>query len=256
MKRALVLVVFLLAVPLPATAAQRGTPVQGGGSFTEAPLLEPGRYSDTIRLTEELFYGVELAEGQGLRVTSRLLGAKNGPLDRGVLGQLQVYNPLRERWPPHEFAYFDGVADSKKWSIVTPEVGSEGGELTSFEELFAQPGTYYFSLRLFRAVGPDRQSPLRRREFKSRLEVRTTGVASDPSPPPTAEASPTPTETSPEVTESEDPGGGAAGPNEPTSDDTPYVRVYLMTFLVGLVLGFGIVVGRGLVGRSASTRRA
>jgi hypothetical protein len=251
MKRALVLVGFLLAVPLPATAAQRGTPVQGGGSFTEAPLLEPGSYSDTIRLTEELFYGVELAEGQGLRVTSRLLGAKNGPLDRLVLGQLQIYNPLRDRWPPHEFVYFDGVADSKKWSIVTPEVGSEGGELTSFEEHFAQPGTYYFSLRLFRNVGPDRESPLRRREFKTRFNVRVTGAAVESSP------SPTPTEEpSPEATESEDPGGGAVGPNEPTSDDTPYVRVYLMTFLTGLVLGFGIVVGRGLVGRSASTRRA
>lgn len=251
MKRALVLAAFLFAVPLPATAAQRGAPVQGGGSFTDAPLLEPGRYSDTVRLREELFYGVELAEGQSLRITAQLFGDRDGPIDRLCLGQLQIYNPLRDRWPSHEFVYFDGVANSDKWSIKTPAVGSEGREFSFDDEFFAQPGTFYFSLRFFRNVGPDRDSPIRRREFKSRYRVEVIGTALEPSP------TSTPTEEpSPEPTESEDPGGTAAGPNEPTSDDTPYVRVYLMTFLIGLLLGFGVVVARALAGRSTSTRRA
>jgi hypothetical protein len=254
MRRAFVLVAILLAIPLPATGAQQGSPVQGGGSFTEAPLLDEGNYSDTIRLTEELFYAVELSEGQGMKVTAQMKGERNGPSDPALLGQLQVYNTLRDRWPPNELESFDGVSNSAKWSIVTPEVGGDGDGSSSDEEFFAAPGTYYFSLRFYRSVGLDRDSPVRRREFKTRLKVKITGVAVEPSPTPTEEASPT-EEQSPQETESEDP-GSAAGPNEPTSSDTPYVRVYLMTFLIGLLLGFGIVVGRALAGRSASTRRA
>jgi hypothetical protein len=253
--RALVFAVVLLVLPLPATAAQRGSPVQGGGSFTDAPLLDEGNYSDTIRLTEELFYAVELSEGQGMKVTAQLLGERAGPEDPALLGQLQVYSTLRDRWPPNELEAFDGVSNSARWSIVTPEVGGDGDGSSSDAEFFAQPGTYYFSLRFYRSVGRDRDSPVRKREFKTRLEVKTTGVALDPSPSPTAEASPTPTEPSPEVTESENP-GAAAEPSDPASSDTPYVRVYLMTFLIGLVLGFAIVVGRAFAGRSASTRRA
>jgi hypothetical protein len=256
MRRTIVFVALLLAVPLPATAAQRGSPVQGGGSFTEAPLLDEGNFSDTIRLTEELFYAVELSEGQGMKVTAQLLGERNGPQDPALLGQLQVYSTLRDRWPPNELEGFDAVSNSPKWSIVTPEVGGDGDGSSSDAEFFAQPGTYYFSLRLYRSVGLDRDSPVRRREIKSRLKVKIMGVALDPSPTPTEEVSPTTEdEPSPEETESEDP-GSAAGPNEPISSDTPYVRVYLMTFLIGLLLGFGIVVGRAFVGRSASTRRA
>ena len=254
MRRALVFVAVLLAIPLPATGAQQGSPVQGGGSFTEAPLLDEGNYSDTIRLTEELFYAVDLSEGQGMKITAQLLGERNGPQDPALLGQLQVYSTLRDRWPPNELESFDGVSKSPKWSIVTPEVGGDGDGSTSDAEFFAQPGTYYFSLRLYRSVGLDRDSPVRRREIKTRLKVKITGIALDPSP--TTSPSPTPTEApSPEETESEDP-GSAAGPNEPASSDTPYVRVYLMTFLIGLLLGFGIVVGRAFAGRSASTRRA
>jgi len=253
MKRpAFVVSVLLLALPLPATAAQRGVPVQGGGSFTDAPLLEQGSYSDTIRLTEELFYGVELAEGQSLKVTAQMLGDRNGPQDRALTGQLQIYSSLRDRWPPNELGGgFDGVSNSDKWSIETPAVGSESQEFNSDDEFFAQPGIYYFSLKLFRLVGPDRESPALKREFKTRYKVEVIGTALESSP------TPTPTEEpSPEATESEDPGGSAGGPTDPTSDDTPYVRVYLMTFLIGLLLGFAIVVGRAFAGRSASTRRA
>ena len=254
MRRAFVLVTILLAIALPATGAQRGSPVQGGGSFTEAPFLDEGNYSDTIRLTEELFYAVELSEGQGMRVTAQLMGERNGPTDPALLGQLQLYSTLRDRWPPNELESFDGVSNSAKWSIVTPEVGSDGDGSSSDAEFFAAPGTYYFSLRFYRSVGQDRDSPVRRREFKTHFKVKITGVAVEPSPTPTEEASPT-EEPSPEETEREDP-GSATGPNEPTSSDTPYVRVYLMTFLIGLMLGFGIVVGRAFAGRSASTRRA
>jgi hypothetical protein len=251
MKRALmmgVMVSLLVATPAPA-AQQRGTPVEGGGSFTDAPLLTPGPYSDTIRLTEELFYAVELAEGQALKVTAQLLGERGGPSDPGVLGQLQVYNSLRDRWSNNELESFDGVNNSDKWSIETPEIGSEGREFSQDAEVFAEPGTYYFSLRFYRNVGPTRESPIRKREFKTRLKVRVKGTALEPSPTPTLEPSPEPTP-------SEDPGGSATGPTDDASSDTPYVRVYLMTFLIGLLVGFAVVVARGFAGRSAASRRA
>jgi Ca-activated chloride channel homolog len=250
MKRVMVAgMIFSILVVPPALSAQWGTPVKGGGSFTDAPLLTPGRYSDTIRLTEELFYAVDLAEGQALEVTAQLLGQRGGPSDPGVLGQLQVYNSLRDRWSHNELESFDGVSNSDKWSIETPEIGGEGREFSQDEEVFAEPGTYLFSLRFYRNVGPTRDSSIRRREFKTRLRVRVTGVAVEPSPTPTVEPS---LEPSP----SEDPGGGATGPTDATSSDTPYVRVYLMTFLIGLLIGFAVVAARGLAGRSTTSRRA
>jgi Ca-activated chloride channel homolog len=252
MKRALVLALFLLALPLPATAAQRGAPVQGGGSFTEAPLLEQGNYSDTIRLTEELFYRAELAGGQSLKVTAQILGQTDAR-DPWMAGQLQVYSSLRDQWAHTELESFQGESDSRRWSIKTPKVGSKGREYSFDEEFFSQPGTYYYSLKLFRLVGHDRNSPVRRREFKTRYKVEVIGTALEPSPTPT----PTPTEEpSPEPTESEDPGGSATGPTDDASSETPYVRVYLMTFLIGLLVGFAVVVARGLAGRSAASRRA
>ncbi|MGH2697740.1 MAG: hypothetical protein ACRDJL_00895, partial [Actinomycetota bacterium] len=87
---------LMLFVPVPTATAQRWAPVEGGGSFTEAPLLEEGAYSDTIRLTEELFYAVELAQGQGLKVTAQILGQKAGPQDPALTGQLQIYSSLRD----------------------------------------------------------------------------------------------------------------------------------------------------------------
>ena len=44
--------------------AQEGTPIVGGGSFNTAPLLEPGRYADTVAAGETVYWKVELAKGQ------------------------------------------------------------------------------------------------------------------------------------------------------------------------------------------------
>ncbi|MGH2749660.1 MAG: hypothetical protein ACRDK3_02110 [Actinomycetota bacterium] len=250
MRRAAVLLcsLLLVAVAAPPAAAQRATPVEGGGSFTDAPVLAEGSYSDTIRMTEELLYGVELAEGQALEVTAQMLGRSNAGSDAWAIAQLQVYSSLRDRWSLNELEGFDGESDSKKWNIKTPAVGSEGREFSEDEEFFAAPGVYYFSLKFFRNVGLERNSPILKREFKTRYEVKVTGTAVEPAPTPT----PTPTSTpEPSPTETEDP-GAAAAPVDPASSDTPYVRVYLMTFLIGLLAGFGVVSVRGLAGRRSS----
>jgi Ca-activated chloride channel family protein len=59
-----------LGFALPAAQAQdAGAPVVGGGSFNSAPLLEPGRYHDTILPGEYLYYGFRMAAGQRLHIT-------------------------------------------------------------------------------------------------------------------------------------------------------------------------------------------
>ncbi|MGH2779267.1 MAG: hypothetical protein ACRDJB_11555 [Actinomycetota bacterium] len=222
----------------PAAAAQQGSPVKGGGSFTEAPAVEPGGYSDSIRMSEELFYAVELAEGQALKVSAKLLGQSNVGFDSFAIAQLQVYNSLRDRWLTNAIEGFDGAADSAKWSLKTAEVGNE---VSPDAEFFAQPGTYYFSLRFTRTVGTERSSPIFKREFKSRLQVKVIGQSVAPSP--TATPPPPPEETV-------DP-PAAAPPSDTTGSegDTPYLRVYLMTFLIGLLVGFAIVAIRAFTGR-------
>jgi hypothetical protein len=59
-----------LALAVPARAQDSDAkPVVGGGSFNVAPILEPGKYRDTILPEEYLYYGFRLAAGQRLRVT-------------------------------------------------------------------------------------------------------------------------------------------------------------------------------------------
>ena len=202
-------------------------------------MVEPGGYSDSIRMSEELFYAVELAEGQALKASAKLLGQSNVGFDSFGIAQLQVYNSLRDRWTTNAIEGFDGAGDSAKWSLKTAEVGDE---VSPDAEFFAQPGTYYFSLRFTRTVGTERSSPIFKREFKSRLQVKVIGQPVAPSPTPTQSVEPTPEETNPDAAA---PPSDAAG----SEGDTPYLRVYLMTFLIGLLVGFAIVAIKGFTGR-------
>lgn len=82
----------------PAVAA----PVEGGGSFDDAPLLREGRYDDTILPQETLFYAVAVGEGQRLHVDAEVdlsPGSKGERGDADALGgfRLTFYTPLRER---------------------------------------------------------------------------------------------------------------------------------------------------------------
>ncbi|MDQ4057940.1 MAG: hypothetical protein M3124_02325, partial [Actinomycetota bacterium] len=109
MRGAVLLLVSLSGLLVASLAtAQKGAPVKGGGSFTEAPVIHAGSYSDSIRMSEELFYALELAEGQALKVSAKLLGQTNVGFDSFGIGQLQVYNSLRDRWPTNAIEGFDG----------------------------------------------------------------------------------------------------------------------------------------------------
>lgn len=85
-----------------ASAPALAAPVDGGGSFDDAPLLRAGTFSDTILPQETLFYSVALGEGQRLQVDADVdlsVGSKGERGEADALGGfgLTFYSPLRER---------------------------------------------------------------------------------------------------------------------------------------------------------------
>ncbi|HET8953015.1 MAG TPA: hypothetical protein VFN44_21000, partial [Solirubrobacteraceae bacterium] len=80
-----------------AQSAEQGQAVVGGGSFANAPLLEPGAYRDTILPGERLYYGVKLAAGQRLRFRAKL-DVEPGEVDTDTAAGLAIglQTPLRE----------------------------------------------------------------------------------------------------------------------------------------------------------------
>ena len=100
MRRALALAAVLLLAAPAAAGAQASAPrepVVGGGSFADAPLLEPGRYRDTMLPGERLYYGVRLEPGQRLRVRAKLDVAP-GEIDTDTAAGFSIglQTPLRE----------------------------------------------------------------------------------------------------------------------------------------------------------------
>ena len=58
--RVVLVMALVLALAAPASAQ---SPIAGGGSFNSAPVLAPGKYKDTLRGGEQLFYAVTLKPG-------------------------------------------------------------------------------------------------------------------------------------------------------------------------------------------------
>ena len=90
MRRVLLLAFAVFGALASPAAAQ--SPIAGGGSFNDAPVLAPGRYADTLRGGEQLFYGVALKPGQKLTAGATVAGKT----DASYLMRLQIYNPLRD----------------------------------------------------------------------------------------------------------------------------------------------------------------
>jgi hypothetical protein len=91
MRRLLIVLVLVLAVAAPTASAQ--SPIAGGGSFNDAPVLAPGRYKDTLRGGEQLFYAVSLKPGQ--KLTAGL--TVSGRTDTSYFMKLGLYSLLREK---------------------------------------------------------------------------------------------------------------------------------------------------------------
>jgi hypothetical protein len=192
-----------LALAAPAVAQDSYTPIVGSGSFNAAPILQPGRYRDTVLPEEYLYYAVELKPGQSLHVTA------NSELDRDAWSDLNVAfvkvnvaAPDRKEIDPDGEQSFTS-ADDDPADFTTPAATTVAGE-DETEIAWTGPGVYFISF--YPAYVGGGEPP--KAEIPFHFEIALEGAAqTEPSatpistPTPKATATPTP---------APDPGGGTS----------------------------------------------
>jgi Ca-activated chloride channel family protein len=216
------LLVLALAAPAGAQA-----PIAGGGSFNDAPVLGPGRYEDTLRGGEQLFYAVEVKAGQQLRAGATVTGRT----DTSYIMKLALYSPLREKdnFEGEQSEPFGQADRSVSLRVEGQPVGEAGGGVA--EQVYSEPGTFYISL----AADEAGANPVAE-QFETRLDLQVTG---EPIPDPTPTATPEPAETAaPDDTAGLGSSGGDGGSAE-----------------LGIAIVFGLALG-GLVGFGVRRLRA
>lgn len=136
-----------------ATRGRLGPPAGeafGSPSFTGAPILEPGTWSDSVLVSETLYYGVELDWGQQLtcevefgrsRAVNRALGTRN------PTAKVSVHGPLHDEFfdssqIEHNSDLFNASRPLRVWTAAPPvryqnRTGDPGVWSASL------PGTYY-----------------------------------------------------------------------------------------------------------------
>lgn len=215
MRLAVLSLAMTLAVPALAQA-QQARPVAGGGSFNTAPLLESGRYADTVAAGETVYWKVAMRKGQVLRVRATvdtseietdfsandyLPGLDNLDYD------LDLWSPLREPlsdefdWRPAS-TDLEGAEDAgaKTGEAVTPRaLGFEQILASDFNlNKFPAPGEWFISLSAADTNSSPAEIPA---ELPIELEVTIEGTAEPssagfaarlpgPTPEPTAAAEP------------------------------------------------------------------
>jgi Ca-activated chloride channel family protein len=230
--------VLLLAVALallPAVAQAQGTdrkPAVGGGSYNDAPLLEPGSYRDTIQPGERVFYAFDVKAGQRLHVRAVLPG-DGGLIPGADVFALGIETPLREvaLAAAAEDLTGNGTFVTKtdtpiEYRTAPAPTFAASDDPVRFDE-YRGPGTYFVSLDL-QTSNPE-PLPI---EHEVELDVSVEGT---PQPEPTPERTPAPATPTPAASQ-ERGGEWAAG----------LVIAGLAGLLVGVVLA---VVGRLARGR-------
>jgi Ca-activated chloride channel family protein len=200
MRLAALTLLLVLAAAAPAFAQDRGAPVVGGGSFNSAPVLEPGRYHDTILPGEYLYYGFRLAAGQTLRVTATHPDIDNDAVRRmGVIflsGNIHTPTRAFSANATHEGdkeTMGFGTGDADPLVVSSDPVSPEEDESDSGP--WAGAGVYYLALH---AVYREADTPPRA-EIPFAFVAEVQGAAqpnatpsSTPTPAPTAAATATP----------------------------------------------------------------
>ena len=211
-----------LALASPAVAgaqAPQGEPVVGGGSFANAPLIEPGRYRDTMLPGERLFYGVRLEPGQRLRVAAQL-DVEAGSVDTDTAAGFAVglQTPLREVITETDSGTSTvGSADDRIDVTFPPALAASGARDRT--GAYFGPGVWYLSLYL---------SSLQRDPAKVELPVEfELEVIGDPQPDASPEPTPAKATPTPEPKADEDGGTSAAA----------VAGIGLAGLLIGLVGG-------------------
>jgi hypothetical protein len=191
------LVAWAFALPAAAAAQGGGTPVVGGGSFNTAPLLAPGRYTDTVAAGETAYWKVRIAKGQVLQVkatvdTSQIqTNPTADDFDAGLADlqyRLDIFSPLRERLSD-EGGYDTASAGLEGSSDAGAKAGTAiGPRALGFEQLLASdydkdafpaPGEWYVSLSAADSDVAPTDIPA---ELPVDLDVQVVGAAQPSSP--------------------------------------------------------------------------
>ncbi|MFI6871117.1 VWA domain-containing protein [Nocardia sp. NPDC050406] len=154
------------------------TPVTGGGSFNAATTLDSsGRYTDTLRPGEYVFYRVRLEWGQGLAY--RVHYAANGV--RGTDGVSNVstslYSPLAEEITQDNHVYLgeDGVLPTHDPAIATVPIRYNNREANDSEvRKQSVAGWYYIAVKLGSTAAEGANAPV-----PMRLDLTVTGTPED-----------------------------------------------------------------------------
>ena len=193
-----------------------GTAVTGGSSISSAAVLESGQFTDTISPGEELYYAVELAEGQAVGASASVVG------EIDFLGTLT----LTLTSPDDRFLADDAaVAGGEGLQSIAVRSETIGPAATNPD--MQAGGTYYLKLALEEGVETE--------EFPIELVIDVTGEAVEKTP--TADPSPT----------DDDPGQAAPPEDTSSSSNTAMLAVGGIAFgLLGAALG--ALAGRKVTG--------
>jgi len=186
--------VAALALPAGATAQQQapeftGEPIVGGGSFNDAPRLEPGTYTDTVVSGETNFYRVALQRGQRLAASatvdaSTLQRDFSAPdYDEGLDNQsyrLDLWSPIREPLVDENSEAgleLEGDANVGIYSgAARARIALGYGEVLASDfnvDKFEGPGDYYVEIAALPSEIYDR--PKTRAELPVQFEISVTG---------------------------------------------------------------------------------
>ena len=215
-----VVLAMVLALALAAPAAAQ-SPISGAGSFNDAPVLAPGKYKDTLRGGEQLFYAVALKPGQQLTAGATVSGRTNS----SYFMRMSIYSPLREK-DVFKGTQTDSYASSDKSVSLRVEgqrVGEKGGG--NSDTVYSEPGTFYVSV-----AADDQGRNLEADQFDTLIDLQVTGTVI-PTPAPTATAKPAATV---ESGQTAGVGGGSGGGSGELG-----MTIVLALALGGLV-GFGV----------------
>ena len=164
MRRLALVILLVVAVTAPSASAQ--SPIAGGGSFNDAPVLAPGRYKDTLRGGEQLFYAVSLKPGQ--KLTAGL--TVSGRTDASYFVKLAIYSPLREKdnFDGEQTESFSGSERSTSLRVEGQRVGEDDGGIS--DRIYSEPGTYYVSV-----AADDQGTNLEADQFDSLIDLQVSG---------------------------------------------------------------------------------
>jgi Ca-activated chloride channel family protein len=217
MKVVLLAVALTLALAVPARGqGSDAIPVVGGGSFNVAPILEPGRYRDTILPEEYLYYGFRLEAGQRLRVTLR------PDLDNAAIRSMALTYFSANIHTPTRVSNVNASHDGDKPYIgfgQGPETLVISSDVASPEDdrsnrgTWAGAGVYYLALHT--VYGGTEETPPRSElpfSFEAAVEGEAqANVTPTPTPSPTATPTATPAPAPAEADDAGPPPALAAG---------------------------------------------